>query len=109
MPIYPFKCPDCNEETEKVWSIHDYDNLPVPLCIACGQFMEQKLCSATITFAFTPGERTGVYKHDYGKYATHDLTVPGKMAELEQAGVLSDPWKNAPPAQESTGADEALS
>ena len=106
MPTYPFDCPDCDFEDEVVWTIADYDNLPIPLCGACGQRMEQRVCSSTITFAFKPGERTGVYKHDYGTYATHDLTVPGKMEELTNAGILADPFANAPSAPDIPGAEK---
>jgi predicted nucleic acid-binding Zn ribbon protein len=105
MPTYPLECPDCKFEDELIWSITDYDNLPIPLCSACGQRMEQRVCSSTIIFAFTPGKRTGVYKHDYGTYATHDLTVPGKMEELTKAGIIADPFEGTSPISELPGAE----
>ena len=106
MPVYPFECPECDWKDEVTWSITDHDNLPIPLCTACGQRMEQKVCPSTITFAFTPGERTGVYKHDYGTYATHYLTVPGKMEELKKAGIIADPFEGTSPIAELPGAEE---
>ena len=46
------------------------------------------------TYAWTPGRETGVYKLDYGKYATHDLTVKGKFERLRRDGAVSDPFQD---------------
>jgi DUF971 family protein len=49
-----------------------------------------------IKLGMTPGKRSGFYEYDYGKKATWDLTVPGKMEELKKAGVLRDPFDDVP-------------
>ena len=36
--------------------------------------------------------RSGVYALDYGRRATEDLTVPGKMDALKREGRIRDPF-----------------
>ena len=92
MPVYPFRCLECDERVEIVSSIKD--ELPSP--IHCSEKMEQIICPSGVVYARTPGRETGIYKLDYGIRATEDLTVPGKMERLKKEGRLKDPFDNVP-------------
>ena len=92
MPVYPFKCEKCGSTIEIIRSIHD--NLPRPLC--CHSQMEQIICPSGVILGRTPGKTTGFYDLDYGRRATEDLTVPGKMERLKKEGRLKDPFDNVP-------------
>lgn len=43
-------------------------------------------------FGRTVGRDSGFYTLDYGKRATEDLTVKGKMARLLKDGTIQDPF-----------------
>lgn len=43
-------------------------------------------------FGRTVGRDSGFYTLDYGKRATEDLTVPGKLDRLKKAGTIQDPF-----------------
>ena len=93
MPVYPFKCSTCGEEVEIIQSIHK--TLRSPSCETHGK-MEQVICVAGIVFGRTPGRNTGIYALDYGKRATEDLTVPGKLERLKKEGRIKDPFDSVP-------------
>lgn len=107
MPLYPFRCEGCGAETVVSWPIKDYDNLPVPK--HCRKKMEQVPQVACFVAGRTVGRDSGFYDLDYGKRATEDLTVPGKIEKLKRMGrIKPDPWDNAPasppPSQETIDA-----
>ncbi len=66
--------------------------------------MEQIITGVGFVLGRTPGKNTGFYDLDYGKRATEDLTVPGKMEALKKAGVIKDPFEGQP-AQTPTQQD----
>lgn len=102
MPRYPFQCYDCGETTEVLCTMKERDTLKEPQ--HCGKPMSWVPVTAAVKFGRTPGKWTGVYDLDYGKRATEDLTVPGKMAALKRAGrIPPDPFddikRKAPDAE----------
>jgi len=92
MAIYPFKCLNCGMITEVTSSIKE--DLPKPK--HCLEDMEQIIGDVGFVLGRTVGVRSGFYDLDYGRRATEDLTVPGKMEELKKAGVLKDPFDDVP-------------
>ena len=107
MACYPFKCfvDDCENNIEVFHPIKDYDNMSHPVCPIHGR-MEQVVSLGGFVLARTPGKNTGFYDLDYGKRATEDLTVPGKMEMLKKEGRIKDPFDDLPP-QEPTAEDYA--
>lgn len=97
MPVYPFNCEACGTEREIVRSIHK--PLPRPSC--CGKRMERIPQLFAAKFKPTIGRDSGVYALDYGRRATEDLTVPGKMARLKRDGVIKDPFDSPAPRRSS--------
>lgn len=94
MPLYEFRCDTCGERKEVLQSIHK--DTPEPK--HCGKRMDWVPQRTGIKFTPTVGRDSGVYALDYGRRATEDLTVPGKMARLEREGRVSNPFKSAPSA-----------
>lgn len=92
MPIYPFQCSKCPNYVEREWSIHDYDNLPIPVCHGP---MEQVVFASGIKFAQTLGRDSGIYSLDYGKRATEDLTPPGKYNRMFRDGEVKNQFWEA--------------
>jgi len=95
MALYPFQCEQCGNELEVIHPITDYDNMLHPICPLHGR-MEQVVSISGFVLARSPGAYTGFYDLDYGKRATEDLTVPGKMEALKREGKIKDPFDNAP-------------
>jgi putative FmdB family regulatory protein len=58
MPIYEFKCPDCNKLEEKIQKISD----PNPSCPTCQKTMEKLISSSAFEL-----KGTGWYVTDYKK------------------------------------------
>jgi len=92
MAIYPFRCAKCGREREVISSIRE--DLPEPKCHGK---MEQIVVAVGFVLGRTVGRSTGFYDLDYGKRATEDLTVPGKMEMLQKQGVIKDPFADVPP------------
>lgn len=42
MPIYDYKCQDCNHIFEKAYSLKDYAKSPQPICPECGRFRSKR-------------------------------------------------------------------
>ena len=94
MAVYPFKCEECGKEVEVFHSCAEYETLPRPQC--CEKDMEQTFEQISFVLGRTPGKTTGFYALDYGRRATEDLTVPGKMEALTKAGILKNPFDDNP-------------
>jgi hypothetical protein len=64
-----------------------------PFC-HCGQLMQWTPTKVpTAYFTYTVGKESGVYENDWGRRATYDLTVPGKLDKLQRDGrVPVDPF-----------------
>ena len=92
MPIYPFRCLECGAEEEIIQSI----KIDIVAPEHCNEPMDQVIGNVGFILGRTPGKTTGFYDLDYGKRATEDLTVPGKMDELKKAGVIKDPFDSTP-------------
>lgn len=92
MPLYEFECTNCSTRIERVIPLSAYEEPPCP---ECGGKTEQKFETGHggSFFRMTPGKETGIYDFDYGKKATWDLTVPGKMERLKREGVIGDPFE----------------
>jgi len=103
MAVYPFRCNKCGKQREVTSSIHD--KLPSPKCHGR---MEQIVVAVGFVLGRTPGKRTGFYDLDYGRRATEDLTVPGKMEELKRAGVLKNPFDDVAPQRPTSEDYEAF-
>jgi putative FmdB family regulatory protein len=93
MPIYPFRCLECGAEEELIQSIK-VDLVPPT---HCNESMEQVLGNVGFVLGRTPGKASGFYDLDYGKRATEDLTVPGKMEQLKKDGRIKDPFDSVAP------------
>lgn len=93
MPVYPFRCERCGFEQELVRSIH----APLPRPIHCKKRMDWVPQPIPVKFARKVGKDTGFFDLDYGKRATEDLTVPGKLDRLQRDGRLKDPWRGTRP------------
>ena len=104
MPIYPFRCPKCGKQREILSSIHK--DLPEPKCHGK---MEQIVVAVGFVLGRTVGRDTGFYDLDYGKRATEDLTVPGKMERLTKEGRLKDPFAGTKPQGPTAEDYEAFS
>jgi putative FmdB family regulatory protein len=93
MALHAFECEVCGERFERIMHFKElYD----PDCPICGGKTEQVFTKGNggFSFKFTPGKPTGVYALDYGKNATWDCTVPGKMEYLKKEGRISDPFES---------------
>lgn len=92
--IYVFSCINHPEECEVVRCHHSERDSIVPgNCPKCGEPFEQDLKGhGGFSWKRTPGVRSGVYALDYGRRATEDLTVPGKMDALKREGRIRDPF-----------------
>jgi putative FmdB family regulatory protein len=91
MALHEFECSLCGERFERV--MH-YSEVHDPDCPLCGGKTDQVYDrgNGASFFRMTPGKETGVYDFDYGKKATWDLTVPGKMERLKKEGTIADPF-----------------
>ena len=68
-------------------------------CDKCHRFAEWSPQVMGIKFTPTIGRDSGVYALDYGRRATEDLTVPGKLERLRNAGTIADPFLDHSDAQ----------
>ena len=96
MPLYEFECQRCRYRFTRVMHVVEYKEPPCPSCM---DRTEQVYDHGNygIKLGMTPGKRSGFYEYDYGKKATWDLTVPGKIDELRKAGVIPpDPFDKVP-------------
>jgi hypothetical protein len=96
--IYVFSCIEHPAECVVVRCHHsERDSINPGVCPQCGQTFEQDLRGhGGFSFKRTPGVRSGVYALDYGRRATEDLTVPGKMEMLKKEGRIKDPFDSGP-------------
>jgi len=95
MPLYEFECTRCGYRFTRVMHVKEYKEPPCPSCLHTTEQVYEHAHHG-IKLGMTPGKRSGFYEYDYGKKATWDLTVPGKMEELKKAGVIRDPFDDVP-------------
>ena len=96
MPLYEFECRGCGKRFTRVMHIKDYHEPQCPLCTCVTDQVYDR--PPAFALGMTPGKRSGFYDYDYGKKATWDLTVPGKIRELIKAGIIPpDPFDAVPP------------
>lgn len=94
MPLYDYECEHCGTRKEVYRSIHAKERRP--RCV-CNRLMDQIITRApAFKMGMTPGRDSGFYAQDYGRRATEDLTVPGKMERLKKAGRIHDPFDDVP-------------
>lgn len=103
MACYPFKCEECGQITEVFHPCTKYETLSRPWC--CEKEMEQTIGKISFVLGRTPGKTTGFYALDYGRRATEDLTVPGKMEQLTRDGIIKNPFDDHPKTDAFTRED----
>lgn len=89
MPVYEFECRQCGLRFTRIMHHTEYHEPPCPDCASETDQMFDGGNGGSF-FKQTPGKDTGVYDHEYGKKATWDLTVPGKMERLRKEGRIKD-------------------
>lgn len=90
MAIYEYQCPE-GHLFEVVRPMKEGARID-SFCPSHGNLGEWAPPLVHTKFTYTPGRETGVYKLDYGTFATHDLTPPGKFERLRRAGTVADPF-----------------
>ncbi len=92
MRTLEFAC-TCGTRAEVSGGVNE--ELAAPICSECRVAMEwAPTTMGGAWFKHVPGKETGVYEHDWGKKATWDLTIPGKIERLERDGrIPRDPFK----------------
>lgn len=89
MALHEFECRECGKRFTKVMHHKEYHEPPCE----CGGETDQVFDGhGGFKFTYTPGKWTGIYEYDYGKRATYDLTVPGKLEALKKEGKALDPF-----------------
>ena len=83
MPIYSFRCEECNAEYEELVRYDETDEYADALCPECGSAKKEKLVTTQFAFSFKNPEGTDRYNnsHDY----RYKHKAPGVAAEREAA------------------------